>query len=254
MFNKISNPVDKILGYYSAIGAIKIDERYIAFKICDLKDMKNNKIHFINTTNANICEAEVSGYSFFYSKYGLSIMNSAKNSFNYKILLCSCKKYYQGQKNGILLINTRNLYTEKNIYTYFYDSKDFEIYCFCPILKISAENITENIFNYIGTNYFLAGGFDNLKCLGCIKLFKVIYDEKNYQNKIEFVQDIDDFKNFKSPISCIIQEKLSPEKKLLVTSLDGNIYLFYGPNIDYYLKLDEELKDEVSYEDFFKKK
>ena len=253
IFSKIHNSIDKSLGHLAATGAIKIDEKYVALKICDLKNIKKNKIYFINTLKQNLCEAEISGYSFLFSKYGLSVINHPNFSFKYKVLLCSCKKYYQGQKNGILLINIGNLEIEKNIYTYFYDSKDFEIYCFCPILKISAENVVESEFKYIETNYFFAGGFDNLKGQSCIKLFKVIYDENNYENKIEFVQDIDDYKNFKSPISCIIQEKLSPEKKLIVTCLDGNIYLFSGPNIDYYLKLDEEIKDGVSYEDFFKK-
>ena len=42
-------------------------------------------------------------------------------------------------------------------------------------------------YNYIDTDYFLVGGFDSEKGIGCIKLYKIIFDNEKYENKIEFV-------------------------------------------------------------------
>ena len=252
IFSRITKSRDKILYEKSVTSAIKIDENYMALKFCSFNDINSNKIKFVNTFQLYTLQMEIKGYSFLFSFYGLSVMRSPITPNENKVLLCACKKYYQGQKNGILLINTNNLEKQKNIYTHFYDTEDFEVYCFCPILIIIPGEMAKGEYKYSDTNYFLVGGFDIEKCEGCIKLFKVIYDEEMYQNKIEFIQDIDDFKGFKSPISCIIQEKLNVEKKFLVSCFDGNIYLFKGPNIDYYLKLDEEIKGDVF--DFFKEK
>ena len=47
----------------------------------------------------------------------------------------------------------------KNKNTFFYDTKDFEVYCICPIL-----------FNYNDLNYFFVGGFDSKRKIGYIKL------------------------------------------------------------------------------------
>ena len=242
IFDKITKSKDKIFNEENVSGVIIIDENYVALKFCCFNDINSNKIKFVNTFKQYTCQTEIKGYSFLFSYYGLSIMRSPQTPFENKVLLCACKKYYEGQKNGILLINTNKLEKEKNIYTYFYDTEDFEVYCFCPILIISVGEMAINEYKYTDTNYFFVGGFDSEKCEGCIKLFKVIYDEEFYKNKIEFVQDIDDFKGFKSPVSCITQEKCNIEKGLLVACFDGNIYSFKGPNIDYYLELDKEFR------------
>jgi hypothetical protein len=181
----------------------------------------------------------------------MSIMPSFQSKNENKVLLCACKKYSQEGKNGILLINTSNLENEK-IYTYFSDTKNFEVYCFCPILLFNYEKMIDDKYNYIDTDYFLVGGFDSEKGIGGIKLYKIIFDNEKYENKIEFIQDLDDFKEFKYPVNCIIQDKKSLYQNILVTCLDGNIYLFSGPNIEYYLRIDKNIKDEVSYVDFFK--
>ena len=249
IFNPISNPPLKSFSVPCVIGAIKLDKNYIALKSCNIKDMKENKINFINISKQYLCVNEIKGYSFIFTPYGMSIMTNP-NSQNNKILLCACKKYYEKQKNGILLINVNNLEdVETKIYTFFYDTEEFEVYCFCPIIIIKPKKIVNDNYEYIDTDYFLVGGFDIEKQEGCIKLFKIKYESKN---KIVYVQDIDDYNGFKTPVNCIIQEKFNPEQKLLVTTLDGNIYLFSGPNIDYFLKEDKKIKDEVSFDDFFK--
>ena len=238
----------------SVISVIKISEEYIALKSCSFNDKNLNKIMFFNTFKYNLHPREIKGYSFIFSHGGLSLIPRIQSDSKNKVLLCACKKYSKLQKNGILLLNTINIQNEEDFYTYFYDTNDFEVYCFCPILIIKAEQIVKNDFNYIDTDYFLVGGFDTNKYIGNIKLFKINFDNLLYENKIEFIQDLDYYQGFKSPISCIIQEKFSRERNLLVTCLDGNIYLFSGPYIEYYLKLDEEIKGDVSYYDFFKTK
>ena len=235
----------------SIVSVININENYIGLKACDFIDKNNNKIKFFNIFKGELCPFEIKGYSLIFSYAGMSIMPSFQSKNENKVLLCACKKYSQDGKNGILLINTRNLENEK-VYTYFFDTKNFEVYCFCPILIFNYEKMIDDKYNYIGTDQFLVGGFDSEKGIGGIKLYKIIFNNEKYENKIEFIQDIDDFKEFKYPVNCIIQDKKSLYQNILVTCLDGNIYLFSGPNIEYYLRIDKNIKDEVSYVDFFK--
>ena len=100
-------------------------------------------------------------------------------------------------------------------------------------------------FKYKETEYFLVGGFDNYKSEGMIKLYKILYCNDACDAKIEYLQDIvfdrnDNFEGFKGAINCIIQTKKSKNKeKILVSCYDGNIYLLSKPNLDYYLKENE---------------
>ena len=129
----------------------------------------------------------------------------------------------------------------KNKNTFFYDTKDFEVYCICPIL-----------FNYNDLNYFFVGGFDSKRKIGYIKLFTIKFDNLFYQNNIGFIKDLDNIKEFESPIVHIILDKNYARKNyILVNCMNGDIYLFSGPNIDFHLKIDEEIRGEVSCVDFF---
>jgi hypothetical protein len=80
------------------------------------------------------------------------------NYENKKLLLVACKKYFKDDKNGILLINLQfnNDDIEKKCQK-FYDTKNFEVYCFCPLFEI--KNMFGNT-QKIETEYFLVGGFD----------------------------------------------------------------------------------------------
>ena len=98
------------------------------------------------------------------------------------------------------------------------------------------------------TFYFLVGGFNPNKNKGIIKLFKLDYNEESFVKKIEYIQDVyTDNKYFKGPISCITQSK--SDGKILITCWDGSVYLFNKPEIDFYLKENENLK----FDSFFKK-
>ena len=225
----------------SIISAININENYIALKSCSSKDIKNNRILFINISKNNLCPFVIQGYSLLLSNSGLSIIPDSKSLSKNRVLLAACKKFNSNGKNGILLINTINLEEEINKKnTFFYDTKDFEVYCFCPILN-----------NYGDIKYVFVGGFDSNEKIGYIKLFKINFDNLFYQNSLVFIRDLNNIKEFDSPVECIVQESNCPGKNnIMVSCLNGDIYLFSGLNVEFNLKVDEEIKGEVSYIDF----
>ena len=85
--------------------------------------------------------------------------------------------------------------------------------------------------------FFFAGCFDLDKRIGLVKLYKL---NDNDCNGIKFLQNIEiseddvNFKGFNFPVNNIIQIKYSG--KIIITTIDGRIYLFSKPNLDYYLK------------------
>ena len=141
----------------------------------------------------------------------------------------------------------------KNIENPFYEIKDFEVYCFCPILEVenknsNFENINEEYRKNItmkDTDYFFVGGFDLNKRESLIKLYKIEYGSKAWETKIKFVIDIiiqenekEKFEDFDGAITCIIQSKISGN--ILATCYNGNVYLFTPPNMDLFKKKEKE--------------
>ena len=133
--------------------SFQIDNKIIVFKSNKIVSRGKNKLSFFNYISkkeivANNIE-EI--YSFVYFANGLSLMPiDKKNPDACKILLCACKKYSKKQKNGLLIVNIKNIKTIKNIdndkendkYEFnskFYDTKNFEVYCFCPLLLYKKE-------------------------------------------------------------------------------------------------------------------
>ena len=51
------------------------------------------------------------------------------------------------------------------------------------------------------------------------------------------------FHNFKGPISSMLLSKT--DGNIIITSWDGNVYLFSYPNIEYYLKEDENIEKNI---------
>jgi len=196
-----------------------------------------NKVLFAFTSNSNISNGEdkliiynykrktivqtIEEYSFIISSNGLCLIDN-KIDENNKILLCALK-----------------------IQKIFYDTKDFEVNCFCQICNVENNNaIGEDItqkdnINIYKTEFVLVGGFDREKGEGVIKLYKIIKNNETNCEKLEFLQDIefeinDNFNGFRNSISCITQSNITGN--IIVTSWDGNTYLLNSPNIDFYLK------------------
>ena len=238
----------------SYIGSIKINENIIALTSNRFISNGENKLIFYNTNSKKVSN-EIEGHSFIMSPNGLSLITRKEQSKkkNIGILLCACKQYDNGQKNGILLVNP-NLGDNKNVENPFYDTENFVPHCFCPILnykeikdneKINYNNIEEFRENIIieDTNYFFVGGFDEEKRLGSIKLYKINFTDKAYNTTIDYIQDIE-FENeeeigfLDGPINCIIQSKQTGN--ILATNYNGNIYLFSRPNLDYFFPKKEK--------------
>ena len=147
----------------------------------------------------------------------MASLNNDKN----KILLCACKKYIKGQKNGILIIDVQSIennFNKKNDIL-FYDTKDFEVYCFCQISLIKEKYIFKGN-KPIKKNYILVGGFNAYKNKGYIKLLKINRHKKKF--KIEIQDILIEKTDFKGPISSIIQK----DNNFIITCWDGKLCSF----------------------------
>ena len=254
-------------------GGIQLGEKDAAFTSNSNLPEGQDKIYFYYSNKGEISNGGIEEeYSFTISNHSMELMPNKKGVKTF--LLCACKKYKKSQKNGILVIN---LGKDNEYKREFYNSEDFEVFCFCPLYTIIENNSKGNNHKKMktptySTNYCLVGGFEVDKKRGAIKLFKLNIEDKD-DNKdyklddkkdkliIEFVQDIEfenktikrfknrdnskksdyefyDFTGFERNISCITQSQKTG--KLLITCWDGNVYLCSAPNISYYLNQDLE--------------
>ena len=120
---------------------------------------------------------------------------------------------------------------DKNNNIKFYNTKDFEVHCFCQIIIIVNNKIFEKP-KIEKTNFFFVGGFDTNKHKGGIKLYKIKKNKKEII-EIEKIQDIvleNEYELFKGPISCIKQS--TSNGNILITCWDGNVYLFNPPDLE----------------------
>ena len=142
-----------------------------------------------------------------------------QNKEKLKLLFCACTRYKEVQKNGILILCTNG----KKIKDNFYDTDDFEVFCFCLLQNNECNK---------DKNYFFVGGFDNNLNQGLIKLYEIIYDENNKIDltKIKFIKNIPNLSQFKQPINSIIQH--SKTGNIIFTSWDGTVNLFSKPNLE----------------------
>ena len=224
---------------------IIINEKLIALTSNSIIPKGQNKIVFYNWKK-NAIFHEIKGFSFSFSSNGLCLINSDKTNSDSKILLCACREYDKGTKNGILVIGM-DLKNEE-FYHCFYETKNFEVFCFCQLSIIKNENpIYEDISNkknikVINTRYVLIGGFDKNRNEGLIKLYRIANNRTIKNTKIEFLQNIkieekNGFSGFGGPISSMTQSNIIGN--IIITCWDGNVHLLNPPNIDYFLSNDK---------------
>ena len=245
--NKKNNDIEKFIIVEKAyFGGLKINDNIYIMTSNSIFPGGEDSLFFYNTKKKNTSN-KIDGYSFILSPNGIAIMprEDKKQKNLIRIVLCACKKYKSEQKNGILLVNPQ-LGNNKRVNDEFYDTGNFEVHCFCPILIVENNNQNydningeyRNKIKIIDTEYFFVGGFDEDKRKGMIKLYKVIYNEKAYDTKIEYIQDIELESNKKigdinGAINCILQSTISGN--IIVTCSNEKLYLFTPPNLKYYL-------------------
>ena len=233
LFNKITQMKKYEIIDKNFVGGIQISDNIFAFTSNKTLSNGEDKIIIYNSLSKKY--TYIDNYSFVLSQNNLCLI-SKENENNNKFLLCACKD--ESQKNGILLVKIE-INNYNSLSSRFFDTKDFEVYCFCQICKFENPNITNMILRedhdknkMIGTEYFLIGGFDSINKQGLIKLYKINYNNDNLELiKIEYIQDIENKQNiiFKGAINCIIQSNYNGH--ILLTCSDGNVYKFSSPNI-----------------------
>ena len=232
---------------------MKINNEILVFKSNKIASKGKDNLIFYNYISKNEIKVKIEEeFSFIYNSNGLEIFppkNVENNKYPKKVLLCACKKYLKNKKNGILVVNI-DFNVQLNIDYYFYDTKHFEVYCFCPILSYINKNnsiLGKSNKSKNDTYYFLVGGFNTNKLKGIIKLFKMNYEIQYKKTTIEYIDDIIDPKiRFNGPISCITQS--NEEDKFLISCWDGKIYSIDKLNINEFSL--HENKDWIS-EQFF---
>jgi len=239
-------------------GGIIIEDKYFALISNEIISDKNVLILY-NLENLETIKKPYKiekEYTFNLSQNNLSYvkMESNKNiNEDEIILLCACKKYFKSKENGILIANI-NINKLKIEYTKFLKTGSFEVYCFCTISLLEKRN---NSFFSLeksetkNAKYILIGGFE--QCKGIIKLYKLFYNNNTID--LECIDDdiIDfdknnNFRGFKKPINCIIQNKKNGE--ILSSSWDGNLYLFDRPNINYFSKYEKIYENNFLFKKF----
>ena len=228
---------------------IKLDDKNIALTSNTVFPGGEDKLIIYNVVEKKVKEM-IEGYSFNISTNGLAIMFEEN-------LLCACKKYSDYQKNGILLVQL-NFEEKSNSTSKFYDTDEFEVYCFCPIKNFGESVIIDinkgnNYSHFKETDFFFVGGFDKKRREGRIKLFKLERNEVNQVKDIKYLQEIEldktneneydnkekldtyfIFKGFKGAISSMIQSENNNTNNILVSCYDGKVYLLSKPNLAVY--------------------
>ena len=237
--NNSINEEEKI-SKYSFKHGIEIDKNLILLISNNIVPEGKDKLIIYDKRKRKIVY-ELEGYPYNISKNSLFLMKNR----DYKIVLCACKGNTKYQKNGILLVNC-HIEDNQEIFDCFYDTSSFEPYSFCELKYIYK---TERETKKFETNYFLVGGFNTIKGTSSIKLYKIIFDYKAYNTKIEYIDDIvfehDNFLEFEGPITSIIQSEKTGE--ILVSCRYGAIYVLSPPNLNYFLYYDEQETQDSSY-------
>ena len=242
--NRINYRINKIFEV-NYINGINIKEKIFAFSSNDLVPHGENKL-IIYDFNTNETLKEIKNYSFKISNSSLHVINLEKInpiSLDRQILLCSCSLDIKNGKNGFLFVDINS--EKKEFVECFYDTKEFEPHCFCHISIVENNNSIDDVItqeeniDIKETEYFLVGGFDPMKRIGCIKLYKIAYNERNDKINIKYLldietEDVDNYMGFDTDVTCISQSKITGN--LLITCLDGNVYLFKPINLQLFLK------------------
>ena len=241
LFNS-GNIVKKIFNN-NYMNGININKNIFAFTSNSYLPEGDDILIIYDFAKNKICK-KTTGYCFKISNNGISIMDISKLfSLNAQrqIMFCSC--YDASKRNGILFFNINiedNEFVES-----FYETGEFQPHCFCQLSIVENNNSiygdinNEENINIKETEFFLIGGFDPIKRIGCIKLYKIKYNKDNNNIYISYIidiinKDINKIDEFEMDVSCITQSRITGN--LLITCLNGKTYLFKPPNLELFRK------------------
>ena len=206
--------------------SLKINNEITILTSNSLIKEKKEKLIYYNTKKKEKIN-QIEGYSFSPTLNGLSLIKN--------VIICICTKFYQHQKNGLLIIPLLN--NNQKMKEKFYETDNFEPHCIYPLLLI--DNKSKVIINKEDiikkeTDFFLVGGLDLEKITGKIKLYKLIYDDIASDYRIEFIEDIELKDNegiieIESTVNCIIQS--TKDGNILFICSNGDLYIFPTPNL-----------------------
>ena len=109
---------------------------------------------------------------------------------------------------------------------------NYEVFCFCPIETYENNWVLEQkIFKRMDYQYILVGGFDINKRKGLIKLFKIQFNPKIDEIKIEYIQDMIFEKSFKGKGSITSIYQNIENGIIYAIFSDGNMSSFSPPKI-----------------------
>ena len=217
---------------------ISLNNDIIVLISFDLIPNGSNKLSIIDIEEHKVKGTIISEQSFTYSE-NCACSLSQKDKI---IFVIGCKSYNSHQKNGIFLgyMDSNIKIADLNLKYKFYDTNNFEVYCFSKIYECN------NPKKKIKIIFFFAGGFDLDKRQGVVRLYKLIEFIDEDKIKIKFLQEIEideeineEFQGFNMPVNNITQ--LQHNGKMVITTSDGGIYLFSKPNIDFYINLEKEI-------------
>ena len=197
LFSKIiQSKMNKLFNEYYRDGFV-INQNLVVFASNKVMNSGEDHLKFYNPNSKKIVK-EIDNNSFILTSNGLTLIESGDRN-NSKIFLAACKKYLDDQKNGILTVVS--FFGENDpMKVNFIDTGNFEVYCFCPISIIKKDDLNNgNILNENSrekiekkiTNYFLVGGYNQETRCGLIKLYKAIFNEKEDDTYIIYIQDIE---------------------------------------------------------------
>ena len=225
-----------ILSKTSYIGGIKINENIVALTSNKLLPNGKDQLLLYDINNKkDLYNKE--GYSFSISPNNSTLINIPKLlEKNINIILFACQKYFKNQKNGILLLTIDSNF---GIYNRFFETKNFEVHCFCQIAKLLNDEMKVNL-QFIDIEYFLVSGLDYIKNKELIKLYKINFKSKVDTIEVECIEEIifeknNNFKGFSSVIISINQSKTNGD--ILVTCKNGDCFIFNKPKIDCFNKI-----------------
>ena len=220
------------------MGGRKIMDNVYAFVSNKIYDHGENMLvilDFLNQSKTQIIPGDKKDedkYSFNIGNNSLYLINADKDD-KYKILLCSCKSYVEGTKNGILMvlmeINNQDL---KTFHPQFYPTDDFEVNCFLSIDKSN------------DIHYILVGGFEVGKRRGNVKLYRLSCNIQEEKPEIEYIQDaienFGDLGDFDGMINSMVKFKENDiDKRIKISCINGDDYIFELPINNDYIKFYE---------------